>query len=274
MAKWRKFTDTNYLKEMLTGQTNVNVALGALAAGSVLAVPFGLAIGLIPLIGYAAGASVASLFVPGSSKFRNKVDRRKHIESREAARAHLLAEIQKRMPDGGGTFGQAYSRMLDRCQSLRRVADEQNTALSHDDVDTLEDATVDYLGLWLGRIAIQERYVSVSREDIQARIDSVDERITRVSSEADRRRLLSAKADLKKLLRRRDEMLSRDSVAEATMLMMADCFDEAFQRVMADPNSRENITSGLKVAVERMNIEEDLDYMLDAEIETLLAGAS
>ena len=119
MAKWRKERGTNYLKEMLTGQTNVNVALGALAAGSVLALPFGLAIGLIPVVGYAAGASVASLFVPGSRKFRNKVDRRKHIESREAARDHLLAEIYKRIPDGGGTYGEAYQRMLERCASWR-----------------------------------------------------------------------------------------------------------------------------------------------------------
>ena len=114
----------------------------------------------------------------------------------------------------------------------------------------------------------------MSREDIDGRIASADERLSQVSSDADRRRLLSAKAELGKLLARRDEMLSRDSSAEATMLMMADSFDEVFQRVMADPNSRENISSGLKAAVERMNIEEDLDFMLEAEVETLLAEAS
>ncbi|MEM7609635.1 MAG: hypothetical protein AAF411_30180, partial [Myxococcota bacterium] len=87
---------------------------------------------------------------------------------------------------------------------------------------------------------------------------------------ADKRRLHKAKKELETLLRRHEEMQSRDAALEANMLSMADAFDEVYQRIVANPTSREEIASELKIAVERMNAEEEIDYELEDELDALL----
>lgn len=268
MAGWRQKKDVNYLKEMLLHRHCVNAGLGSVAAALALSIPFG-GLGFLPLIGYGAGVAIAALFVPGSQRFRQKVDRQKMLERREEAREHLLDEIRGRV----GTdhpYWKVYQRMLDRRDSLRKIADQTETAVTHEDIDALDDATVDYLGLWLARIAIHERAQSIDERSLARRIQEIDAQIEGVSSGADRRRLLKAKKELENLVRRREEMRTRDASMEATMLSMADTFDEVFQRVMANPTSREEVAAELKVAVERMNAEEELDYILEDEIEGLL----
>ncbi len=269
MASWRQKKQVNYLKEMLLHRYCVNAGLGSMAAALALSIPFG-GLGFLPLIGYTAGVAIAALFVPGSQRFRQTVDRQKLLEEREEARAHLLEEIERRV----GTdhpYWQVYRRMLERRDSLRKVAEQSETAVTQQDVDALDDATVDYLGLWLARIAIHERAQSIDERSLARRVEELDAQTETVNSAADRRRLLKAKKELEKLLRRREEMRTRDASMEATMLSMADAFDEVFQRVMANPTSREEVAAELKVAVERMNAEEELEYLLEDEIEGLMA---
>jgi len=259
----------SYLKEMLTDQRNVYAALSSVAAGTLLSIPFGLGAGLLPVLGYAAGTTIAALFVPGSDKFRRKVDRRRALEQREATRGHLIEEIEKRVGSEHALWG-VYRRMLDRRDALRKVAGERESALQDEDVDRLDDATVDFLGLWLGRIAIQERNESFGERELTRRIEQIERQLEGIKDEADRRRLLKAKAELEALVRRRQEMRTRDAAAEAQMLSMADTFDEVYQRVMANPTSSENVSVELQSAVERMNIEEELDYIIQEEVDTML----
>ena len=85
-----------------------------------------------------AGTSIAALFVPGSQSFRNIVDRKKRSEAREAARAHLIAEIEKRV-DGGAPrrerhpYWKSYEKLLERRDSLLKVAMQDESAISRDD---------------------------------------------------------------------------------------------------------------------------------------------
>ena len=269
MERWRKKQKVSYLKEMLTTQTSVYGLLGTLAAGTFLTIPFGVGIGLLPVLGYVASASIAALFVPGSARFRMQVDERKRAEAREAARTHLLSEITRRVGPQHA-YWVMYHRMVERRDSLRKVAGERQTALMDQDVDRLDDATVDFLGLWLARLAIHDRAQSVGEEEIKRRIAELDQQIEGTEDPANERRLLKARSDLVGLLTRRAEMETRDAQAEARMLAMADTFDEVFQRVMADPTSRENVAAELRVAVDRMNVEEELDHILEHEVEAAL----
>ncbi len=268
MANWRQKKPVNYLKEMLLHRYSVNAGLGSVAAALALSIPFG-GLGFLPLIGYGAGVAIAALFVPGSERFRRKVDRRLLLERREAARKHLIEEIEKRV-GRDHPYWKVYRRMLERRDSLRKIAEQSETAVTQDDIDALDDATVDYLGLWLARIAIHERAQSLDDRSLAQRIAEIDAQLQDVSGSADRRRLLKAKQELELLLRRREEMRTRDASMEATMLSMADTFDEVFQRVMANPTSRDEVVAELKVAVERMNAEEELDYILEDEIDALM----
>jgi hypothetical protein len=226
----------SYLKEMLLHQYSVYGFLGTAAAATILSIPFGFAPALIPLLAYGAGTSIAALFVPGSRSFQDSVDRRKRNEAREAARAHLLAEIQKRV-GRDHSYWSVYNRMLERRDALRRAADERENAITQDDVDRLDDATVDFIGLWLGRIAIHERNQAFSEAAIQKRIDQLSIDIEATEEGDNKRRLVKARSDLAGLVKRRQEMKTRDAAAEAAMLSMSDTFDEVYQRVMANPTS-------------------------------------
>lgn len=270
MSSWRKDKQKpSYLQEMLLHKNSINAGLFSLLAGTILAFPFGFGVALLPVIAYGAGVSIASLFVPGSTRFRESVDRKRSEKQREAARNHLLGEIRKRV-GVDHSYWQIYERLIGRRNSLRKLAAQADTALSQEDVDRLDDATVDFLGLWLARIVVHDRSQAVQPDKIRARIADIEHKVEAIESPADRRRLLKAKADLEELLKRHSEMMSRETVMEASMLSMADNFDEVYQRVMADPTSRENVAAQVRVAVDRMDAEEELDYMLDEDVEALL----
>jgi hypothetical protein len=261
----------SYLKEMLLHQYNLYGFLGTAAAATLISIPLGLGPALIPLLAYGASTTIAALFVPGSRKFQDSVDRRKRTEAREGARLHLIQEITKRVGRDHNYWG-VYNRMLERRDALRRAASERENAITEDDVDRLDDATVDFLGLWLGRIAIHERNQAFSEKALEARIAQLDGDIEKTEDVDNKRRLVKARSDLAGLVKRRQEMRTRDAAAEAAMLSMSDTFDEVYQRVMANPTSQEAVQTELRSAVERLDIEEELDHVLYDEVEAMLGG--
>ena len=271
MSRWSQSgkKSVSYVKEMLKHQYSWYGLLGSVAAGTMLSIPFGLGPALLPVVGYLASTSLAALFVPGSRKFRDKVDRKTREKERETTRTHLIQEITKRVgPDH--QFWEMYARLLDRTGALRRVSVERGGAVGQDDIDRLDDATVDFLGLWLGRIAISERDRMFSEDELKSRVANLEKDLESVNEPADKRRIQKAITDLKQLVKRRQEMKSRDAAAEASMLAMADTFDEVYQRVMANPTSNEAVATELRSAVDRMNVEEELDHVLFDEVEAML----
>jgi hypothetical protein len=261
---------TSYIGEMLKHRYNMYGALSSVAAASLLSIPFGLGVALLPLLGYAAGTSIAALFVPGSRRFRDVVDRQKRSHAREAARLHIIGEIEKRA-DKSHAYWRSYERLCERRDALREVAQQGESAISVDDVERLDDTTVDFLGLWLGRIAISEREHMFDDADVKRRVKNIEEELAETKDEGNQRRLTKARSDLKSLLRRRKEMRTREASAEAQMLSISDTFDELYQRIMAAPASQE-AASELRSSVERLNIEEELDSVLHDEVDAMLEG--
>lgn len=274
MSRWSQTgKKVSYLKEMLTHQYNLYGALGSAAAASVLAIPLGVGPALIPMLVYGAGTTIAALFVPGSKTFQEAVDRRKRREAREGTRTHLIGEITKRVGNEHYNWP-IYLRMLERRDALERAAAVRENAITESDVDRLNDATVDFLGLWLGRVAIAERNQAFSEPALKARIDALAKEIEAAEPEENRRRLMKARSDLVGLVKRRQEMRTRDAAAEAAMLSMSDTFDEVYQRVMANPTSEDVVQTELRSAVDRLDIEEELDHVLYGEVEALLGNSS
>lgn len=260
--------EINYLKEMITSQTSVLGGLSALAAGAILSIPLGLGFAAIPVLGYAAAQAIAALFVPSSPVFRQKVELRKRRESREQARQHLGQEITSRVGADASNWA-TYQRMCDRLESLRELVKHRESALSEPDVERLEDATVDYLGLWLARIVMSERRNTVDVRKLQRKIAQIVAQIERTESALEARKLEKAKADLERILNRQDALWTRETSVEAAMLSMADTFEEVYQRLMTNPKSVD-VAEQLNSAVDRMAIEEELDLAVDRELDELL----
>jgi hypothetical protein len=271
VSRWttQKRKRGSYLVEMLKHRYNQYGALGALAAGTLLSIPFGFGVALLPVLAYAAGTTILSMFIPQHPRFREVVDRRKRYEEREAVRQHLVSEIVKRAGIGHALW-KDYERLLERRNALAKIGEKREGSMSLDDIERLDDATIDFLGLWLGRIAIDERSRMVSEKDLERNIENLDRELQKTEDMGNKRRLMKAKDDLETMLTRRREMRTRDAAAQAAMLSIADAFDELYQRVMANPTSQESMATELRVTVERLNIEEDLDYILHEEVEAML----
>jgi hypothetical protein len=260
-----------YVKEMLGHQYSIYAALGSLLAGTALAFPFGFGVAALPVLAWAAGTSIAALFVPFSPGFRRKVDTRRARERRETLRKHLVAEISKR--GGGSAQWAAYRRMGERVASLRKVAENRRMALTLSDVERLEDATVDFLSLWLANLAIHEREAAFDHRAVQRKLEQVNEELLRSPGVEERRRLESAKSNFEGVLRRREQMRTREAAAEAAMLSLADTFEEIYQAVMSNPKSTE-VSRRLEEAVDRVRLQEQLESVLEDDLSSLLGQRS
>lgn len=266
---WEEDEEVSYLKEMLTHPNSVYGLLGTLTLAAILSIPLGIGIALIPILFFGAFESIAALFIPSSPIFREMINRRKRAERREKVRSHLVEEIERRESDGQFHW-RAYHRMRERIESLNEFADARKAALSAHDVERLDDATVDYLGLWLGWLVLAERWQGTDEEGLQRRINAIDVQLEKVSG-LEAKRLSKAKEDLERILKRRESMWGRATEIEAKMLAMSDTLEEVYQRVMLNPHSGD-ATEQLQEAVERMKVEEEIDYAVDSELEALLGN--
>ncbi len=257
----------SYLKEMLKSPTSLFGLLGAVTAGALLSIPLGPAMGLIPLLGFGAAESIAALFIPSSPVFRAKVNARKRRERREQARQHLWEQIQAKVP-ADDPHWEKYHRMRERLSSLETLAASRDSSFTGDMVAKLDDATVDYLGLWVAWLAMADRWSGSDAHALEARINKIDAQMDRMENPVERKRLQKARADLQRILDRRDRLWSQSTAVEAAMLSMADTFEEVYQRVVTNPQSAE-ASAELNQAVERMRIEEELDLAVDEELGSL-----
>ena len=263
--------EPSYLWEMLRHQNTLYGFLSSLAAGSVLAIPYHLGVAALPLLGFVGATSLAALFVPSSPTFRNRVNRRRHAERRDATRAHLLSELSARLGPEHPNF-QVYARMVQRMASLRTLAKSKKSALTVDDVERLEDASVDFLGLWLARISMAERRARLVGQNLEQKIQHTQERLAQASG-VERRPLEKALDELDRLLRSRKRIEANETAVDAALIAMPDAFDEVYQGVMQNPTSSEGVER-LKQAVDRMRIEDELSAAVDEDLESLLTGRS
>lgn len=252
----------SYLKEMVAHPVSVYGGLGALMAGAVLSIPLGLGFGAIPVLAYTAAQGIAALFIPDSPVFREKVNRRKRVERREAARAHLQEELERR---SSREFEDDYLRMRERLGSLREMVQSGRVALTETDLERLDDATVDFLGLWLARLVMRERFDSVDENRVRGQLRTLTQQLEQELPPVEERRLRKAQEDLERILERRQGLRARAAAVEAAMLSMSDTFGEFYQRLTANPNAAE-LGSALDDAVARLQVEEQLDLAVEAEL--------
>jgi hypothetical protein len=224
--------------------------------GSLIAFPFGFGVAAIPVLCFAAAEAIAALFIPSSASFRNMVDKNKRAERREQVRKHLVEKITRRTPEG--PLWDLYASLLDRVESLRQMVGNRATSLSERDVERLDDATVDFLSLWLGRLSMVERLEAVDEAALRRKLDQLERQIKDTSDVGNRKHLQQAKADLERVLTRRQRLVAKQAAVEAAQLALADTFDEVYQGVMTNPTSSDN-SRQLQEAVERLQIEEELD---------------
>jgi hypothetical protein len=279
---------------MLTSQANLYAGLSSIACGALLSLPYGLGIGLAPILLYLAGGAIASLYLPASITFRAKVDADHRRQQREKAQVHLLREIRQRTPylawennesisvelnksrrdskNAASTptlysnYRFAYQRMLERVHSLRMIAKDRKTQLSVSDVERLEDATLDFLCLWLGLLVIDDRDSAINVNDVEQKINNIDQELDDTTEGAPQRQLKHARAEYTALLGRHRVMLSKRHAIEAAMLGMPDQVEEIYQMIMAAPFSF-SMNTKLAESLSRLRLEEELELELNDELQ-------
>lgn len=258
---------------MLTSQGNMYAGLGSMAAAALLSIPFGFGVGAIPLIAFAAGELIAAMYVPGSIGFRDAVDRRFRSSNRKATRKRLLEEIQARIKKKG-SFDQTFNtwlRMTERVDSLYRHAADTRTNLAVIEIERLDDATLEYLCIWLARLVMEDRAESVNMKEIEQRVSVIDRELAAARPGVDSRQLQKARAEYVALVERHNRMLSRKTAIEAAMLSMPDQMEEIYQTIMTTPAS-EDVGSRLEDSIEKLRLQEDIEAELSGEIEAALPG--
>jgi hypothetical protein len=258
--------EPSYLWEMITHQYTLYGFLSSLAAGSVLAIPYDLGVAALPLVGFLGATSLAALFVPGFSGFRYRVNMRRRAARRDAARDHLLSELSVRAGPEHPNFA-IYQRMVQHVASLRALARSQRSAFGIEDVERLEDAAVDYLGLWLARLAMEERHARLSGQNLEQKIAGTQRRLEQASGD-ERRPLEKAQEELERLLRSRKRIEAHETAVDAALIAMPDAFDEVYQSVMQNPTSSDAVQR-LQQAVERMRVEDELSAAVDEDLASL-----
>jgi hypothetical protein len=256
--------EPSYLMEMLSHQYTLYGLLGSVAAGSLLAIPYDLGLAALPLLGFSALTSLAALFVPSALPFRRWVDRRHHDQRRAATRAHLMRELASRVGAEHANWS-VHARMEQRVASLRELAKQRSSAFFEAELERLDDATVDFLGLWLARCSMSERLAHLIAEDLPAKLAHTEARLESASPN-DRRALEKARADLERLLASQTRIETHETALETAMLAMSDALEEVYQGVMSNPASNEASTR-LQQAVDRMRIEDDLGSALEEDLE-------
>ena len=252
---------------MLLSNGNVLALLGSVAAGVVLSIPYGFGAGLLPIIGFAAGETIAAMFIPYTENFRSQVDKKYREQLREATRSHLLDEIERRDQSAKGAHGSlvSYQCMRDRVASLYRVASDNRTQLSMRDVEKLDDATLDYLRIWLAALVIEERAKAVVLKDIEARLQIIERDLKDSKPGTDQMHLQKARNEYLSLITRHRRMLSRKMGIEAAILSMPDQMDEIFQTIVTAPTSAD-VDSKLAESIAKLGLEEGLEAELEGAL--------
>jgi len=270
-AKKPKPGGWRYLKEMLTHPANVYTGLGAIAGAAVLSIPFGVGVAALPILGFVAGESIAALFVPSHPKFRARVDKKDREKARAEVREHLENEIRARTGTEARKDWSTYERMRERLASLEKVAAKRDTALTTHDLEKLDDVTLNYLSLWLARLVMSERRFAVDERELKKRLDTVNRQLDQPIEAGERSRLVKARDDLERMQTTRESLKAREAAHDATMLSLADAYEEVYQSIVTRPTNPE-VGRQLQEAVDRMRFEENLEAEIDSEIGNIMSG--
>lgn len=270
---WNRGTEQeqpSYLWAMLTTPLNINLFLATLASSTFLSIPYGAPGAILPLLAFAAGEAIASMFIPASAAFRAKVDRKLKLKRREAAALHLRGEIARRCTEHDPRWD-IYRNLQERVGSLREMGSHRRSAFSERDLERIEDTAIDFLGLWLAELSMDERQDSVNEREVERRIADIGARIERGAE--DERSLRKARSDLEELLLRHRRLASRKAAVEAALLSLPDAVEEIYQAIITHSSAAEG-GARLSEAIERLRLEEELESSYGAEIRSIVQPAA
>jgi hypothetical protein len=263
----------SYLGGFLRNRSNRWAMFGAAVVALLASIPYGWT-GFAIVSVVALGAEIlAALMVPDLPSFRAWLDREHHNKERERRRAGLLVELRS-YGDAGALA--SYKQMLDRVTSLQQTAADSRTSLTGEDVEKLDDLTVDYLGLCVLNLSLKQRKDNANEEVAVKRMTAIQQQLqSKFLPEEEGRQLRNALTEYGEIVSRSRRLASRRHALEAMLIAMPDKMEEVYQLVMTSPYSSdtggklEESLSRLRMAEEVAAEFDDAQAVLDEPIKAL-----
>lgn len=260
----------SYLGAFLRLPANRMALLAATCAAVFASIPYGWeGLALVGVI--ALGTEVlAALGVPELPPFKAWVDREHRRQTRSQRQSRLLDELAS-LGDSNALAN--YRHMLSRVQALYMTASDSRTTLTRDDVEKLEDLTVDYLGLSVVNASLRQRKDRAGEDLVVNRIAGIQTQLQKPGLPDDeQRQLRSALAEYTEVMNRSRRLAVRRSALEATLISMPDKMEEVYQLVITSPYSTD-MGGKLEESLARLRIAEEVAAEFD-ESPTLSAELS
>lgn len=235
------------------------------AASTLASLPWGgQALGL-GLLGLAALEVVALAVVPSLPSFRAWAEHRTRQENRRQWRQSLFDEIALH---GGSSHLQNFIQMEQRIASLYRVVQDAAASLSRQEVEQLEDTSLDYLRLCLSDAVMRdsERAGLDLGAAVKAKLQAVQEQLSSVDlSSQEAQHLRRAQSDFQEVVAREGRMASRRAMLDASLVSMPARMEEVYQLVMTSPRNG-NLGDLLEESLSKLRITEEVSMALDQDL--------
>ena len=257
----------SYLGAFLRHPANRMTLLAATCAAIFASIPYGWeGLALVGVV--ALGSEVlAALGIPELPSFKAWVDREHRRQSRAQRQSRLLDELAS-LGDSAALAN--YRHMVSRVQALYMTASDTRTTLTSEDVEKLEDLTVDYLGLSVVNASLRQRKDRAGEELVVNRIAGIQTQLQKPGLPDDeQRQLRSALVEYTEVMNRSRRLAVRRSALEATLISMPDKMEEVYQLVITSPYSTD-MGSKLEESLSRLRIAEEVAAEFD-DVPTLSA---
>ena len=257
----------SYLGAFLRHPYNRMSLLAATCAAIFASIPYGWeGLALVGVV--ALGSEVlAALGIPELPSFKAWVDREHRRQSRAQRQSRLLDELAS-LGDAAALAN--YRHMVSRVQALYMTASDTRTTLTSEDVEKLEDLTVDYLGLSVVNASLRQRKDRAGEELVVNRIAGIQTQLQKPGLPDDeQRQLRSALVEYTEVMNRSRRLAVRRSALEATLISMPDKMEEVYQLVITSPYSTD-MGSKLEESLSRLRIAEEVAAEFD-DVPTLSA---
>ena len=245
----------SYLGAFLKHPNNRVAMLATTVVAIFASIPMGWAgLALVGVVG-AGLEALAALTIPSLPSFRAGVDREMRHQARAQRRLQLLSELS----NYGDTAALAtYQHMFNRVQALYQTAGDSRTTLARQDVEKLEDLTVDYLGLCVVNLSLKQRKDHASDDVAAKRIAGLQAQLQNKNLPDDEeRQLRSALTEYTEVMNRSRRLAVRRSALEASLISMPDKMEEVYQLVITSPYSTD-MGSKLEESLSRLRLAEEV----------------
>ena len=250
----------SYLGAFLKHPTNRNAMLFATLAAVAASFPLGLSgVALVGILALGAEA-LAGLIVPSLPSFRASVDHQQRFGARAERKAQLVAEIRQL---GDSRVLSTYEHMWTRVQALYQTVKQKRTNLSQQDVEKLEDMTLDYLGLCAVNLSLKQRKDNASVDAAERGMATVQSQLKRVDlPEDEARQLRTALSQYEDTLQRSRRLAVRRSALEAKLVALPEKLEEVYQLAITTPYSSD-MGGKLEESLSRLRIAEEVAAEFD-----------